>query len=307
MVFMTINTQGPDTVSADVRRWPTWRVWSIRVWYGLLSLLTLSMGSGAIRLVMGEPEAGQHFGFGAVTVLKFLAMGGVFAICWTGGRSVVAFQFLVVGSVAWSVSEMLWALPPADSTPVASALSGVVVQFLPLILLRPHRRELLSLQLRPSAVLLALAVLLAVPAVINAAQLGGLAMPGADESFWDMSSLWVVVAVQALFAALRPRDSRWLPRIIAVATGWLGLLAVLWPEDLASPGRAWGAALIVWAILFGAAAELGNRQVADSTAGAGPGARGTPRAGRRPGAMRRTTTQRGWQSIAHSGRGSRCG
>lgn len=276
MASMTLNTQGTDTVSADVRGWPRWRVWSIRVWYGLLSLLTLSMGNGAVRLVMGEPDAGQHFGFGAVTVLKLLAMGGVFAICWTGGRSVLAFQFLVVGSVAWSVSEMLWALPPADSTPVASVLSGVVLQFVPLILLRPHRRELVSLQLRPSAVLLALAVLLAVPAVINATHLGRLAMPGADEGFWDMSSLWVVVAVQALFAALRPRDNRWLPRIIAVATGWLGLLAVVWPEDLTSPGRAWGAALIVWAILFAAAAELVNRQASDRTTGAVPALAGLP-------------------------------
>jgi hypothetical protein len=261
MAFMTIKMQGTDPVAgAEDRTWPRWRVWMIRVWYALLSLLTVSMGSGAFRLVLGEPEVGQHFGYGAVTVLKFLAVGGVFAICWTGGRSVAAFQFLVVGSFAWSVSELLWAVPPGDWTPGSSFLASVVIWFLPLILLRPNRRELVSLKLRPSAVLLALAALLAVPAVINATQLGGLAEPGADEGFYDMSSLWVVVAAQALFSALRPRAGRWLPRIIALATGWLGALSVVWPEDLASPGRAWGTALIVWAVLFAAAAEMATRR-----------------------------------------------
>jgi hypothetical protein len=263
MAFMTINTQGADTAErAEGRAWPRWRVWLIRGWYALLSLLTLSMGSGAFRLVLGEPEAGQHFAYGAVTVLKLLAMGGVFAICWTGGRSVVAFQFLVVGAFAWSVSEMLWAAPPVDWTPGSSFLASAVIWFLPLILLRPNRRELVSLSLRPSAVLVILAVLLAVPALINATHLGGLAEPGADEVFYDMSSLWVVVAAQALFSALRPRGSRWLPRIIALAAGWLGLLAVVWPEDLASPGRAWGAALIVWAVLFAVSASRESRRVA---------------------------------------------
>ena len=284
MPSMTINTQGTDAAArAEDRAWPRWRVWSIRVWYALLSLLTLSMGSGALVLVLGKAETGEHFGSGAVTVLKFLAMGGAFAICWTGGRSVVAFQFLVVGSVAWSASELLWAVRPEDSTPVTSFLAGLVIWFLPLILLRPNRRELLTLQLSPSVLLLALAVLLAVPALTYAARLGELANPGSGEGFYDMSSVWFVLAAQAGFAALRPRRSRWLPRIMALATGWLGLLALVWPDDPTSPGRAWGDALLIWAIMFAVVAEVLNRRpTADRTAGVGavlaeqPGREGDP-------------------------------
>lgn len=282
MASMTINTPGTDTAAgAEESTWPRWRVWTIRAWYALLSLLLMAMGGGAVYLVLGLAEADEHFASGSVTVAKYLAMGGVFAICWTGGRSVVAFHFLVVGSVAWSVGGLLWAVPPPDETPVSSALASLVIWFLPLVVLRPHRRDLLGLHLRPSAVLLVLAVLLAVPALEYAVEIGRLTTPNYPK--YDMTCLWVVLAAQAVFSALRPRGSRWLPRIIALATVWLGLLALIWPEDATSPGRAWGAAMLIWAMVFAAAAELQNRRsAADHTAGAAtvlaeePGRAGDP-------------------------------
>jgi hypothetical protein len=52
----------------------------------------------------------------------------------------------------------------------------------------------------------------------------------------------------------------WLPRFVALAAAWTGLLAVIWPHDQSSPGRAWGAALICWALLFAAAVEVETRR-----------------------------------------------
>ena len=82
-----------------------------------------------------------------------------------------------------------------------------------------------------------------------------------DKFHYDARTLGVVVAAQAaVLAALRPRASRWLPRFVALAAVWIGLLAVIWPNDVASPGRGWGAVLICWALLFAAAAEVEARR-----------------------------------------------
>jgi hypothetical protein len=259
---MTISAQQGTTAPQDweERPWPAWRTWTIRVWYGLLSGWAVLMAHGVLSLVLGRAGAGEHFVYGTVTVFKLLACGGVFGLCWTGGRSVLSFHFLVVGSVAWSASELLWAQQPPGSTPVASAIATGVLWFLPLIVLRPNRRELLRLRLQPSAALLPLTLVLAVPAVLEAVRLGALATTGPTYGLYaDGCSLAVVLAAQAVFSALRPRDGRWLPRIVGAAAGFVGLLAVVWPDDVASPGRAWGGGLIAWSALYLAVAELENR------------------------------------------------
>jgi hypothetical protein len=88
----------------------------------------------------------------------------VFAISLTVGRSGVAFQSLVVGWAGWFLSERPFSAPPhPDETPILSFVTTWVLWLLPLVLLHPHRRELIRLELRPNATLLPLALAAAVP------------------------------------------------------------------------------------------------------------------------------------------------
>jgi hypothetical protein len=239
-------------------RWPRWRVWTIRVWYGLLGLWTLSMSQGFVHLILGDAGADERFTYVVVTAWKLLALGGVLGVSWTGGRSVVAFQAVVVGFVGWWGSELLYAVHPADDTPVASMITTVVLWLLPLVLLRPHRGELLRVHARPSAILLPLALVAAVPLCIYAVRQGDLAtgLNGDVDLYYVSCGLGTVLAVQSVFAGLRPRCSRWLPRFVALVAACAGVAAIVWPHDLTSPGRGWGIALVCWALLFLVGAEV---------------------------------------------------
>jgi hypothetical protein len=236
--------------TAQNQHWARWRLWTIRICYALLSVWALLMAQWGFRLWQADP--GYHFGYGSVTAWKLLAVGGVFAICLTAGRSVVAFYALMVGWASWFLAERLYPAAPEEETGILSILTTVVLWLLPLVLLRPNRRELLRPELRPSAILLPLALVAAVPLLIYSVRQG--------RTDQDSGILGVAVAAQAVLAALRPRHTRWLPRFVALAAGSIGLLAVIWPDDLGSPGRAWGAALIGWALLFAAAAEVEARR-----------------------------------------------
>ncbi|MBO3751719.1 hypothetical protein J5X84_37085 [Streptosporangiaceae bacterium NEAU-GS5] len=249
-------------------RWSRRRRWAIRLWYGVLGLWALSMARGIVYLSLGMADPGERFVSGSVTAWKLLATGGVLVICWTGGRSVVAFHALVVGWTAWLLSERLVAVPDPDQTPALTAVATIVIWLLPLVLLVPDRRRLLRLRLRPSAIMLPLALAAAIPLVIYAVHYGALSTGGngGTAAHYDACGLGAVLAAQAVFAALRPRDNRWLPRIVAFAGGWIGLMAIIWPGDVTSPGRVWGAALICWAVLFATAAELEARRGPDHDA-----------------------------------------
>ena len=109
-------THEQTTSTAAAERWPRWRVWTIRIWYALLGVWALAMSHSVVSLALGHAGPGERFGSGAVTAWKLLAVGGVFGIWWTGGRSVVAFQSLVVGWVGWLGSERLYAVAPPDDT-----------------------------------------------------------------------------------------------------------------------------------------------------------------------------------------------
>ncbi|RZU53374.1 hypothetical protein EV385_5295 [Krasilnikovia cinnamomea] len=233
-------------------------MWIIRIWYGLLGLWALSMSQGVVRLILGDAGADERFTYVVVTAWKLLALGGVLGVSWTGGRSVVAFQAVVVGFVGWWGSELLYAVHPADATPAASMIATVVLWLLPLVLLRPHRGELARFHARPSAVLLPLALVAAVPLCVYAVRQGDLAtgLNGRVEVYYVSSGLGLVLAVQVVFAGFRPRGSRWLPRFVALVAVCTGLAAIVWPDDLTSPGRGWGIALVCWALLFMVGAEV---------------------------------------------------
>jgi hypothetical protein len=255
-----MDTENRVTRANHDDRWTGWRVWTIRVWYALLGLWTASMAHWAVRL--GQAAPGEHFVTGAVTGWKLLAVGGVFVICWTGGRSVVAFHTLAIGWAAWLLSERLVTNPAPDDTPVLTAIVTVVLWLLPVVLLRPRRRQLLRPDLHVSAVLLPLALFAAVALSIYAVRQGDVSthLTRGSNAAYDACGLGVVLAAQAVYAALRPAGTAWLTRSVGVAVAWIGLMAVIWPDDLTSPGRGWGTVMIGWAVLFTAVAEIEARR-----------------------------------------------
>ena len=71
-----------------------------------------------------------------------------------------------------------------------------------------------------------------------------------------MTALGVVLAAQAMNAALRPSRTSWLPRFAATAAVWVGLAAVVWPDDAGSLGIVWGTVLVGWGFTFAFCTEL---------------------------------------------------
>jgi len=261
------STTVQDCGAIRTTPWPRWRVWAIRVWYGLLSLWAALMASSVVRMVFGQAGSGEHFGFATVSVWKLLATGGVLVICWTGGRSVVAYQALVVGVIATTLSDRLWAVEPVDSTPVLSALAMIVLWLLPLVALRPNRRDLFRLHPQFSVVLL-MAIAAAVPLIYYSICQGALATGGGGalvDSAYALTALGVVLAAQAILAAFRVSSTSWFPRFVALTAVWIGTAAMIWPDDLGSLGLAWGAVLAGWGCVFAAAAEVQRRARSSAT------------------------------------------
>ena len=177
-----------------------------------------------------------------------------------------SFQALITGLSAWMLSDRLWAVEPTDSTPLLSALSTMVLWLVPLVALRPNRKDLVMLRSKPGAVMLSLAGVAVVPLIVYSIRQGRLAtsgMPDTDTAY-DLTALGVVLATQAIFAAFRPSGSTWFPRFVALAALWVGITAIIWPDDFGSLGLAWGAVLAGWGCVFAAVAE-GRRRAQSST------------------------------------------
>ena len=279
MLFRAVDirsAKGLTPAAGDPGHVLTWRGLSIRIWYGLLSIWALMMaGHGLVVLTSGHAHAGEHFALATTPAWKILATGATVVICWTAGRSVLAFQSLVVGWTAWLASDRLWTAQPHDSSPLISGLATVAIWLMPVVLLRPRRRELFSFRARTSPALLLLAVV-AVPFTWYAVGQGHLADdPGAVEGVtYATTGLGVVLAFQVVHAALRPHSGRSaLAYGVAASAAIAGFASVAWPHDFGSFGRLWGALVAAWAGVLLAVLWLSVRTVArvDGASGkAGP-------------------------------------
>ncbi len=218
----------------------------IRVWSGLLTLWMLAMARGVFSLASAGPD--ERYMYAASTVWKLLSLGGVAWVFWSGGRSVPAYWLIALGQLVWILAGVL-APQPQDNSLFLN-LVNLAIFYGPLVALRPQRRQLLRPGLQPSAPLLALAVLAALPLVFFALRVAD-RYSGSELGF-DMTGLYLLLAAASLYAALRPRGS-WLPYAVAVGAAWTGLAAVLLPNDDASPGRAAGVLLLTWAAALAAA------------------------------------------------------
>jgi hypothetical protein len=232
---------------------PLWRAILLRVLLVPAALITLMYSSGIV--MFGQAEAGQHYIYGASTAWKLLSMGGALVLIWTAARSVLGTHWWVVGLLVWTV---LTALSDQHGATYVLLPVGLALVLVPVLALRPRRRDLLRPDLHPSLLLLSLALVAAVPLVPFAIRLARQATRfPADgttaELLFDSAGVALSLAMVGVYAALRPHRTRWLPLVVAAAAVWSGVFGLIWPQDLGSPGTGGGAAMLVGGLVFGAA------------------------------------------------------
>jgi hypothetical protein len=232
---------------------------AIRVTYGLISLMTLTMAMGLFGLVTGGiPEGPYAFAAAGTTAWKLLSLGGYLLIMWTGGRSVVAVQWVLVGQVTWLVADLVAPQDPSESV-LAMLLRYAATTLLylgPWLLLAPERREVVHLRARPDRVALTI-VAVSLPAMVlwvrHNAELVIASVDGGnpDELRFDMVGLALVLWTVGLFAALRPSGRRWLLGVVAAGALYVGSCAAFADaNDLANPGLPAGVALLGLGVLL---------------------------------------------------------
>lgn len=221
--------------------WPRWRVIAIRVWAALLTAYALMMAPGIVLIASAPTD--ERFMYATSTVWKLLSLGAVAVVMWTGGRSVAAYWAVAVGQLSWLLGGVI--APQPDDGGVIVGTVNMLILYGPLILFRPHRRELLHPDVRPDRVLLGIALVAAVPLSLFAWHLP---TEVSGELGFDMVGLYVALAVGGLLAAFRLRRSHWLSVAVATAAALVGAAAILRPHDQASPGILGGLLLLSWAL-----------------------------------------------------------
>jgi hypothetical protein len=254
-----VDTELPTPPTSPSLRMIRARRLAIRVIYGLISLMTLTMAMGLVGLVTGGvPDGPYAFAAAGTTALKLLSLGGYLVIMWTAGRNVVAVQWVVVGQLTWLVAELVAPQDPSES------VLGLVVQYVaitavylgPWVLLAPERREVLHLRARPDRVALTV-VAVSLPAIVLwARHNAGLVIAtidggSPDELRFDIVALALVLGTVGVFAALRPSGRRWPLGVVAAGTLYLGTCSALADSnDLANPGLPAGIALLAVGMLL---------------------------------------------------------
>jgi hypothetical protein len=240
-------------------RWLTARRLAIRLVYGLLSLWTLMMSLGVVMLAVGDvPEGPYGFAAASTTAWKLLSLGGYLVIAWTGGRSVLAVQWVLLGDLTWLVADLISPQEPSESVLaiVARNVLNALLFLGPWFVLAPERRQAFHLRVRPDRPAAAM-MGLATPALAywvwhNAA----LHIPTIDgnsgpELEFDLTGLPLVLIAVGLFAALSPQGERWPLLLVAAGAVYIGIGALLTPTtDVGTPGHLGGLACLLGAGLL---------------------------------------------------------
>jgi hypothetical protein len=237
----------PPPAPTTTRPWPRWRVILIRAWALPTTALALVMAHGVAAIGSAGPD--EHFMYATSTVWKLLSLGGVALVLWTGGRTVLGYWITGVGQLVWIVAGILAPQPDANG-PLLQLLNAALF-YAPLVALRPRRRELLHPKIAVNRILLTIAVTGSVPLVIFATHLAG-QLDG--ELRFDMVGLYLVLCAMGLLAAVQPRGSRWLARVVGAGALLTGGAAIAYPHDQASPGLIGGLLLLAAGAAFAAAA-----------------------------------------------------
>lgn len=221
----------------------------LRIVAGVLTLQLVAMlAAGPLALLRGEVPHALTLAALLAPIGKLLSLGALAVVTWTAARSVVAVQMWVLGQGVAVLGQLV--APQADATVLDGLLSLVVFTGV-VIALRPHRRELLRLQLSPDA-RLALAALPIVAAgvvlAINAHHAPAVAgLPAAElaEVRFDLAVLGLALVVLAAWAAARPSRRTWPALAVAAAAMLAGVLVLAFPSAWASPGPVAGGLLVV--------------------------------------------------------------
>ena len=175
---------------------------------------------------------------------------------------VASLQQLAVVSLALAVAAL--------ASGALVGVLGAVLVLVPLVVvfaLHPRRRDALRLpdRRRASRPLLALVLIAFVPAAVYASAVASNGRanipPDAAASYAYVPTLWsatvamtVATILVAFAAASRPSGWPFSAACIAVAAFLFGIASTVNPEVPASPGRAWGAAAILWSFVWSATA-----------------------------------------------------
>jgi len=136
------------------------------------------------------------------------------------------------------------------------------------MLFHPARKDESSWRLRPQPLMVAVAVLAAIPLVIYALDQGAVqrACPPAGDQhceefhFAGMAALALALPLTGLAASLRAQGWQIVTRLVGAAAVVFGLSGILLPDHLSSVGETWGSVALVVGLLFVAVAELGSRR-----------------------------------------------
>jgi hypothetical protein len=211
---------------------------------------------GVVLLVSGQlPSGGWRFAATSVVAWKLLSLGPVVVIFWTAGRSVLAVRALVVGQLCWFLSGLI---SPQDHSSTRMLCARAAVSMLvwvgPWLLLAPQRSRLWRAPWPVTSRRLFVAAPVGVLLISWTVMQTHLDITGARpdlplrELRFDMTGLPLILAASAVLAAVQL--PRWGARSVALAWTYVGVLAVIFNDDWASPGRAVGFALVLAGIAY---------------------------------------------------------
>jgi hypothetical protein len=229
--------------------------------------LPLVWSIAAVVAFVGGDDGGEHRFHdltGVGVVLGVLWLGAVLGLARRGDRRPAALAQLLGIGVAATVATALAGESPV--LPVIVLLPGLV-----LLALRADRAELR--RLRPSPAIAALTIAAAVPLIPYAVGQAHLQAATHDahaslEHYFDMAWIALAMPITAGVAALGIRGWRFAAGCAALAAAIFGVAAILFPGQESSPGAAWGAVAIVWAVTLAAATWLAEPAVEAAPAAA---------------------------------------
>ena len=240
----------------------------------LTTLFGLGLGLGAFAF-LGLVTA--WFGLGDREVHR------VHDLAWGAhGGLLIALPFLLQ---AWSPERkpavMQGAAAAGLGLAVGYALGGQpVFALVPIVVtivlwaFHPSRGQGVRLGGRPQPLLLAVALLAAIPLVmyaIDQAAIQRACVEGdqhCDEFHYaGMAALAFALPLVAFVASFPVAGRRIVARLVGAAAAVWGLSGILFPDAISSIGTMWGAVTLAVGVLFVAVAEWGTREAEGSTAG----------------------------------------
>ncbi|MGB8643600.1 MAG: hypothetical protein WCF84_00040 [Anaerolineae bacterium] len=236
------------------------------VWAAILSLFFGVTFIGVTLLTIGMWLANQNPATTPVGDLSFFALGaiitgaGVVVQLRTPKRHLAGLQQALIGLLALTVAGVIGA---RDEPWVGGLLFFLMAAVL--AALHPARRELFKRGAGLSAPRAVLSLLVALPALVYAANMLVLARQAGPscflgqcahgDRFAEMAATTVAIVLVGLLSALKTpgwRVPAWSSGAAAII---LGLASIALPDAPGSLGRVWGALAVTWGVLFVALTE----------------------------------------------------